>query len=94
MSINYEQSFIKDGIEINPGETVLCISSSNKSTRCRLGVFLGVNSSGTPVVKYPSKRFVYKSKTDYGYIPWTVITPLPLERIYSINHFKPVTFDE
>lgn len=83
-----EQAYVKDGVAIEPGEKVLFVSTSRSTTQCRFGTYIGTDFFGDPVVRYPSRRFVYKSKTEYGFVPCIVTTSLPRNRLYSANHFK------
>lgn len=82
-----EQSFIKDGVVIEPGERVLFVSKCHNRTKCRFGTYIGTDFFGYPVVRYDSKRFHYKSHTDCGWVPCVVTVSLPLKRIFGKNHF-------
>jgi hypothetical protein len=85
-----EQAFDADGVSIEPGEKVLFVSRRGSTTRARFGTYIGTDFFGYPVVRYPSRRFYYKSKTDNGWKPTIVTTSLPLKRLYSVKHFDKV----
>jgi len=83
-----EQAYVKDGVAIQPGEKVLFVSRSHSRTQCRLGTYLGTDSFGNPVVKYPGKRWYWKSRDDHGFIPCEVTVSLPCRRVYGVKHFE------
>jgi hypothetical protein len=83
-----EQAYVKNGVAIEPGETVLFISTSFSRTRCRLGTYIGIDSFGNPLVRFPSRRFYWKSKVDNGWVPIIATTSLPRRRLYSVKHFE------
>jgi hypothetical protein len=83
-----EVSFIKDGVAIEPGERVFFVSRCHNRTKCLTGTYIGTDFFGYPVVRYESKRFFYKTKSDCGWVPTVVTVSLPLKRIFSKNHLS------
>jgi hypothetical protein len=90
-----KQPYIKDGIEIFPGETVFFVSTSGHSIRTRFAIYLGYdsNADNVPVIQYPSRRLVWRSKHDYNWEPFDIITSLPRKRIISMKHFEKAAVD-
>ncbi len=84
----FKQAFDKNGVIIEPDETVLFVSRSGGVTTQRFGKYLGIDQWGDPVVQFTTQRWFWNSNKDCGYKDAKVITSLPCRRIFSVNHFS------